>query len=288
VAIRPEHRIMRDDPQSAVTRLFDAMAPEYDRLEPWYEHLYARLHAILADTLTPRRGDRTARALDAGCGHGAQTALLHALGYRTHGADLSGALLRIARQRVPAATFARADITALPYASGAFDVVSCCGSTLSFVDDPAAALAELSRVLRPGGRLLVECEHAPSLDLGWTALSAVLRDVLGYGVAVRTLRRALRGRASLIRLPYPGYGDITLFRTRVLRRRLTRAGFRWRRAWGVHSITNVIPSTLLHRARLPRPLAALYSVLRVLDAAIETSRPARALANSLVVLAQKR
>ena len=279
---------MHDDRQSAVTRLFDAMAPGYDVLEPWYEHLYARVHAILVRALAPRPDDSAPRALDAGCGHGAQTALLARLGYRTHGVDLSRALLAIARHRVPGATFARADVTALPYPAGVFDVVSCCGSTLSFVDDCDAALAELSRVLRPGGRLLIECEHAPSLDLGWTALSALLGDALGYGVAPKTLWRALRRRSGTIRLPYPGYGDITLFRTRALRRRLRTAGFRWRRAWAIHSITNLIPSTLLHRAVLPRRLGALYRALRAADVAIERSPPARALANSLVVLAEKR
>jgi SAM-dependent methyltransferase len=283
-----EHRTMHGDRQSAVTRLFDAMAPDYARLEPWYEHLYARLHAILVRALAPRPGERAQRALDAGCGHGAQTALLRRLGYRTHGIDLSGALLAIARERVPGATFARADVTALPYPGGVFDVVSCCGSTLSFVNDSDAALAELSRVLRPGGRLLLECEHAPSLDLGWAAVSGLLGDALSYGVAPNTLWRAVRRRSGTIRLPYPGYGEITLFRTHALRRRITRAGLRWRRAWGIHSITNVIPSTVLHRPVLPRPLRTLYRALRALDGALERSTPARALANSLVVLAEKR
>ena len=279
---------MHDDRQSAVTRLFDAMAPEYDAREPWYEHLYARLHAIVVLALAPGPADRARRALDAGCGHGAQTALLARLGYRTHGIDLSGALLAIAQDRVPEAAFTRADITAMPYATGLFDVVSCCGSTLSFVEDCDAALAELSRVLRPGGRLLIECEHAPSLDLGWTAISGLLGDALGYGVAPKTLWRALCDGQGTVHLPYPGYGDITLFRTRALRRRLQRAGLRWQQAWGIHSVTNVIPSTILHRPRLARPLGALYRALRVIDGAIETSRPARALANSLVVVAEKR
>ena len=38
-----------------VSRLFDAMADAYDELEPWYEHLYARVHAIIRQAL-PRPG----------------------------------------------------------------------------------------------------------------------------------------------------------------------------------------------------------------------------------------
>jgi SAM-dependent methyltransferase len=268
----------------AIARLFDAMAPEYDVLEPWYEHFYTRLHAILAVALASPPDGRRRRALDAGCGHGFQTALLQALGYETHGVDLAAALLDLARARVPRAELACADVMALPYPDGSFDVVSCCGSTLSFVTDPDRALAELARVLRPGGRLLLECEHKWSLDLAWTAVSALTRDALGYGTTVGTLWRALRRplRAPIV-LPYPGYGALTLFSARDLRRRLAAVGLRAERAWGIHAITNLIPSTVLHRPRLPRPLAALYRVLRAIDTVIAPA----SLANSLVVLAVK-
>jgi SAM-dependent methyltransferase len=264
--------------------IFDAMAPEYDVLEPWYEHLYARLHAILTSALAPPADGRRGRALDAGCGHGFQTALLRRLGYEAHGVDLAGALLALARERVPGAAFARGDISALPYANGAFDVVSCCGSTLSFVDDPDLALAEIARVLRPGGQALVEYEHKWSVDLAWTAASAVTRDALGYGVSAATLWRALRRplRAPLA-LPYPGYGTLTLFSRRDLARRLAAVGLHARRAWGIHAFTNLIPSTTLHRPRLSRGLAAVYRVLRRVDAAWAPT----AVANSVVVLAVK-
>src|SRR4051812_27927226 len=161
--------------RSAVARLFDAMADTYDDLEPWYEHLYDVLHAILRDTIgrAPHAG---ARALDAGCGTGFQAALLAGLGWRAYGVDVSAGLLAVARRRLPDAVLTLASIEALPYPSGHFDVIVSCGSTLSFVDDPARALGEMGRVLRPGGRLLLDCEHRPSLDLLWTLGSALTRD----------------------------------------------------------------------------------------------------------------
>jgi len=274
-------------PQSTIARLFDAMADEYDVLEPWYEHLYARVHAILVAHLAPRPfvGSR-ARALDAGCGHGAQTALLRALGYETHGVDIAARLLALARTRAPDVALARADLTALPYGDARFDAVSCAGSTLSFVAEPDRALRELARVLRPGGRLLLECEHKWSFDLAWTLASALSHDAIGYHVPLATFARAMRAPLhASIALPYPGYGTLTLFSGRDLRRRLAAVGLRWERAWGIHALTNVIPSTILHRPRLPRPLAGLYRVLRRLDAAFSGAAPARAFANSLVVLA---
>ena len=59
------------------------------------------------------------------------------------------------------------------------------------------------------------------------------------------------------------------------------------RTWGLHSVTNLIPSTVLHRAALPGVVAAPYRALRFLDRAMGRTRLARALSNSLVVLATK-
>jgi SAM-dependent methyltransferase len=270
---------------SAVAQLFDAMAPTYDDLEPWYEHLYDLLHSILRDTIG-RASSPAARALDAGCGTGFQSALLTELGWQTHGVDVSAGLLAVARRRRPDAAFALGSVEALPYPDAGFDAVVCCGSTLSFVDDPARALAEMGRVLRPGGRLLLDCEHRPSLDLAWMLASALTGDALGYGVPAREAWRALSSPARL-RLAYPGYGLLWLFTRRELGAMLRAAGLVPLRSWGLHGITNLIPSTVLHGQRVPRTLGAAYRALRRLDAALIDTEPARALANSLVVLAER-
>ena len=271
-----------------VARVFDAMADTYDELEPWYEHLYARLRAIVCRTLArPAAGD-AATALDAGCGTGFQTTLLVALGYRTHGVDLSAGLLAVARRRLPAAALVRARVEALPYATAVFDVATCCGSTLSFVADPAAALVELGRVLRPGGRLLLEVEHKWSADLAWMAASALAGDALGYGVSLRALGRALGRPASEgCVLAYPGYGPLRLFTGAELRRWLSAAGLSMTRTWGIHSATGLLPSILLHRARLTGPLGRLYGGLCAVDRWLTRVPVARGLASSLVVLARK-
>ena len=269
-----------------VVRVFDAMAGVYDELEPWYEHLYARLHAIVRDALPPTT--RAAIALDAGCGTGFQTAILHALGYRTHGIDLSGALLDVARARLPQATFVRGRLESLPYADGAFDTVTCCGSTLSFVADPAAAISELGRVVRPGGRVLLEVEHKWSADLAWMAASAVTGDPLAYGVSARALWAALaRPLGESCVLPYPGYGALRLFPAAELRRLLRSARLAPAATWGVHSATGLLPSTVLHRPRLPRVLRRVYAGLCRVDRWVTRMPGARGLASSLVVLARK-
>ena len=270
-----------------VVRVFDDMAADYDELEPWYEHLYARLHTILRQTLG--RPAPAAVALDAGCGTGFQAAVLASLGYRTHGLDASAALLAIAERRLPAVRFVHGRLESLPYADATFAAVVCCGSTLSFVDEPTAVVNELGRVLRPGGRLLLEVEHKWSADLAWMAASAAAGDLLGYGVSATTLWRALaRPLAESCVLPYPGYGALRLFTAFDLRRLLAAAGLSIVRTWGIHSATGCLPSTVLHRRRLPDGVRPLYAVLCAVDRWVTRLPGARGLASSLVVLAAKR
>jgi SAM-dependent methyltransferase len=276
----------------SVARFFDATAEDYDVLEPWSRHLYLRLHAILRMTLAPvapeGRLPRRPRALDAGCGTGLQAAELAALGYRVHGADLAIRLLAVARRERRLGALAVADVAALPYPEASFEVVTCCGSTLSFVPEPALAIRELSRVLVPGGQLLVETEHRWSLDLGWALLSALLGDPLGYGLSWREALAPIaspRARGCWIR--YPGYPPLRLFTRAELDGLLRTAGLEPLQWWGVHAATNLVPSTLLHRPRLSRGLDALYRGLCVVDRALASRAAGRALANSLVVLARR-
>jgi len=274
--------------EPAAARLFDAMAEDYDRLEPWYEHLYGALHPLLVAALAPPAG-RRGRSLDAGCGTGFQTALLEELGYDSYGVDVAPRLLAVARRRLASSTLALASLDALPYGAGRFDVVVCCGSTLSFLDDPRTAIHELGRVLRPGGRLFLECEHRFSLDLGWALVSALAGDCLGYGVsAAEAWRRIARRPREGCTVEYPGYGRLRLFTRGELRAMLAEAGLRPLRWWGIHSVTNLLPSTVLHGERLGRLTAAVYRRLRALDRRLGASAPAQRLANSLVVLAERR
>lgn len=264
------------------------MADGYDVLEPWYEHLYATLHSVLRRALTPPAGAPRPRALDAGCGTGFQAVVLEEMGYAVHGLDLSRQLLRGARQRLLRAPLVQGDVQALPYGAGGFHAATCCGSTLSYVDDAGQALAEIARVLQPGGRLLVECEGRWSLDLAWAWLSGVLGDPLDYELTPSEVwRAATTPRDRECRLRYPGYGTLRLFGEAELARLLRAAGLEPIRVWGIHSITNLLPSTVLHRAHLGRRVAAVYRALRCADRALAARWPAARLANSLVVLATK-
>lgn len=98
------------------------------------------------------------RILETGCGGGAITAAIHGYAQGTvAGIDLDLPMLALARQADPLTGFAGADAARLPFASGVFDCVLC-HFFLLWVDRPTAVLAEMVRVIRPGGVLLALAE----------------------------------------------------------------------------------------------------------------------------------
>lgn len=123
--------------------------------------------------------------LDAGCGSGRYLRELQSLGVHAIGVDLSPAMLSRARQ--VSGRIARGDICALPLASAAVDAIVC-GLALSDVPKLEAALAELARVLRPGGCIVYSVVHPIGATQGWSRTFDVGRrsiaiDSYWHGVA---------------------------------------------------------------------------------------------------------
>ena len=145
-----------------VQTLFRLWSPVYDFWLPqalFYRPVHRALLAAI-DRADPLIAPRS--ILDLGCGTGLLTADLRARfpAARVVGADLSDAMLRQAGDRVPLR--ARANVYALPFADGAFDLVT---SSISyhFYLEPARALAEIRRVLSPGGRFVLAALASPRL-----------------------------------------------------------------------------------------------------------------------------
>jgi SAM-dependent methyltransferase len=181
----------------------------------WREHVAARLEdraqearrlARLEQALgRPVRG---LRVLDVGCGTGGFAEAAVAAGARAWGVDASGEAVAIAALRLAPARVARAHAEALPYAGGAFDVVHCY-STLEHVADAGRALAEMLRVLRPGGALYVHAPHR------WSCQEGHYKIFLPPGLPRWAARLWLRARGRS-----PAFLDtvrpLTLGRTRAL------------------------------------------------------------------------
>jgi SAM-dependent methyltransferase len=109
-----------------------------------------------------------AEALDAACGTGRHARHLVDRGYRVVGTDLTPEMLAKARANVPEAEFVEADLRDLPLGSGRVALVTC-GLAVAHLPELGPAVAEVARVLRPGGHAVVSALHPFQAHLGWHA-----------------------------------------------------------------------------------------------------------------------
>jgi len=117
------------------------------------------------------------RVLDVGCGSGDFCAQALARGARVSGIDAAPAMIEIASRRARRADLCVGAMERLPWDDGTFDAVTGFNS-LQFTEDPAAALREWARVVRPGGAVAI-CAWAPREECEVDAVESVLRDLAG-------------------------------------------------------------------------------------------------------------
>lgn len=122
----------------------------------------AQVQALAAARLAgaPARGD----VLDVPCGFGRHSVPLARANYRVVGVDRSGSLLAEAERRAGGERWpklVRADYRELPFAAESFDAAVNLFTSLGYLGDEedTGVLAEIRRVLRPGGRLVLETMH---------------------------------------------------------------------------------------------------------------------------------
>jgi demethylmenaquinone methyltransferase/2-methoxy-6-polyprenyl-1,4-benzoquinol methylase len=139
-----------------VSAMFDGVAKHYDRTNDVLSLGNAWIwRAATVKAVAPKAGEKI---LDLAAGTGTSSAALAKSGADVTAADFSPGMIEVGRRKHPGITFVEADAMNLPFADNEFDAV-----TISFglrnIEDPKKALAEMFRVLKPGGRLVV-CEFS--------------------------------------------------------------------------------------------------------------------------------
>jgi len=169
-----------DKEPDEVAGMFDDVAPHYDRtnavLSVGNAYLW-RLATVRA--VAPQAGERI---LDLAAGTGTSSQALSRTGARVVAVDFSAGMIAEGRKRHKNIEFIQADIEKLPFGDDEFDAV-----TISFglrnVNDPKAALSEMYRVLKPGGRLVIcEFSRPPRALLRggyWAYLKYIMPTVVG-------------------------------------------------------------------------------------------------------------
>ena len=206
-------------------------------LAPWHAAAIAHLGDIAGKSI-----------LEIGCGRGSFARWVSGRGAQTLTlADFSFAAVGIARRdlapRTPEASFLTTDIERLPFACDTFDIV-CSFETLEHVPRPAVGLAELVRVTRPRGRLIVTTPNY----IGLLGAYRLFRHLTGRTYAemgqpinqpLTLIGRVRRLRALGCRVDIAdGFGHYLYVPGRSPRRMPFLDGARWLTRWfGAHSLT---------------------------------------------------
>ncbi|MGJ6980059.1 demethylmenaquinone methyltransferase [Aestuariimicrobium soli] len=190
-----------------VSAMFDGVAKRYDLLNRLLTFgVDANWRDDVIEALEPRPGERI---LDLAAGTGASSAPIADAGAAVYCTDLSWGMLAEGHRRHPELTFVAGDALNLPWADDTFDAV-----TISFglrnVEDTLAALREMKRVTKPGGRLLI-CEFSTPVNPAFRRLySTYLGTVFPLGRRFASNPAAYDYLAESIRAwpDQPGLADL--------------------------------------------------------------------------------
>jgi demethylmenaquinone methyltransferase/2-methoxy-6-polyprenyl-1,4-benzoquinol methylase len=178
----------------AVRGMFDRIAPVYDVMNRVMTAGLDRSWRRLAVEAVVQPGDRV---LDACCGTGDLAIAAEREGGIVTGLDFSPRMLERARRKSETVTWIEGDLLELPFEDGSFDAATV-GFGVRNVADLEAGLAELQRVLRPGGRLaILEITQPrgvlrPFFSLWFERIVPLLGKVLPGGKAYTYLPASVR------------------------------------------------------------------------------------------------
>lgn len=117
--------------------------------------------------------------LDAACGTGRYSSFLYSLGHKVTGIDISPDMLTIARKKNKNVNFRLGNLNKLPFSNEVFDLVVC-GLAIHQVTNINEVINELTRVVRPGGHIVISSVHPWLVALGAHAEFHDKKEGWGY------------------------------------------------------------------------------------------------------------
>lgn len=208
-----------DAKRGYVRRLFATIADRYDLITAVLSYGQdARWKQQLVSIADVRPGER---ALDLAAGTGDIAFAVASRGANTIGLDITHRMLQLARAKSGAVTFVTGDMINLPFVSRSFDLVTT-GYGLRNVPDLDAAIDEIARVLKTGGRVLSLDFNRPENPIVRTAYLAYLtavgsalgwllhRDPDTYRYIPESIRRYPGARGVAERLAARGFERVTV------------------------------------------------------------------------------
>ena len=240
--------------------MFDGVARHYDRTNdilsagnaPLWR--YATVRAV-----DPQSGERI---LDIAAGTGTSSIALTKTGATVVAVDFSAGMIAEGKRRHPELEFIEADAEKLPFGDNEFDAV-----TISFglrnINDPRAALAEMYRVLKPGGRLVVTEFSKPPMAILRAGYQAYMKFVMPTVVKVASSNSEAYTYLNESIKAWPDQGELS----------------RWIRGAGFTRVAyrNLTAGVVaMHRGRKPVDAVVLASVAKRKSAAtrpVKTQTP---------------
>ncbi|MGI8884621.1 MAG: class I SAM-dependent methyltransferase [Pyrinomonadaceae bacterium] len=240
----------------------DQFAESYETLtteayEDCFKYSRHRLHKLL-DKYLPQKGNGL-RLLDAGCGTGHHIAQLRERGYEVAGVDASKEMLEHARVNNPDSIVLEADVEEIPLPDASFDIVLSI-EVLRHLPRSAKSIAEMSRLLKPGGFCLVTA--TPLLNLNGYALI----NKVAHSVKIGDLAQHKQSFHTSARL----------------RKEFTDAGFSSVQIHGVY----IGPVNWVARI-FPKSLSSMLKKWESVDAALTDKSGFRELSNMFLIKAVK-
>lgn len=282
-----------------VRNIFNEMSEEYDNLKDlWYRYTFGFIDKVLDEEFSlVQKNISNPTALDIGCGTGIQSLRLAQMGYRVIGVDVADELLKIAENKLSKAgyhnfEFYNSNAEALPFDDNFADCVNCCGPTLSFIPDWSKSIAEMSRCIKPGGKMLLEVEGKWNMDLIWEVINALGFNFLGYDESLNESLKHFKqpwGKGHSIDYSFKLESGNTvtmplkLFTAKEIKEELLKAHLVVDKRWGLHALTNLIPSTVLHEADPSKITSLIFGLLSSYEKCINHLWPLNSLGCSLLI-----